>query len=143
MFAIIRRSLNSYKADCECCERPSEYIKIVKAVLERDQLWMKTLNKLRALSNAESDKSTKKRRNQTSLKWLQLGLAAGLQEGQSGIGCQWQNCSHHGRFDDDIEWMLRRCARCQAKRYCSKSCQIADWKAGHKLVCKQASVLTE
>jgi hypothetical protein len=29
------------------------------------------------------------------------------------------------------------CARCKAVQYCSKECQVADWKAGHKQVCKK------
>ena len=28
-----------------------------------------------------------------------------------------------------------KCGKCRIKRYCSKECQIADWKAGHKKEC--------
>lgn len=31
----------------------------------------------------------------------------------------------------------KRCASCLAVRYCSKACQLADWKAGHKAVCSE------
>ena len=30
---------------------------------------------------------------------------------------------------------LKSCGRCQLVSYCSKDCQLADWKAGHKGVC--------
>jgi hypothetical protein len=30
---------------------------------------------------------------------------------------------------------LMRCGRCQQRRFCSKECQVADWKEGHSLVC--------
>ncbi|KAJ1446026.1 hypothetical protein M885DRAFT_276431 [Pelagophyceae sp. CCMP2097] len=33
---------------------------------------------------------------------------------------------------------LLQCARCSFAYYCSKACQKADWKAGHKAVCKPA-----
>jgi hypothetical protein len=32
---------------------------------------------------------------------------------------------------------LQRCTRCRAVSYCSKQCQVAHWKAGHKQVCKE------
>ncbi|KAJ6924992.1 ubiquitin carboxyl-terminal hydrolase 18-like [Populus alba x Populus x berolinensis] len=30
----------------------------------------------------------------------------------------------------------KKCSRCKSVRYCSQRCQEADWKAGHKLKCK-------
>ncbi|KAG2496786.1 hypothetical protein HYH03_005194 [Edaphochlamys debaryana] len=30
-----------------------------------------------------------------------------------------------------------RCGGCRQRRYCGRSCQAADWKAGHKQQCKQ------
>ena len=30
---------------------------------------------------------------------------------------------------------LRSCGRCKTAKYCSRTCQKADWKAGHKQVC--------
>lgn len=38
-----------------------------------------------------------------------------------------QKVIEHGR--------LKRCSRCKAKLYCSKECQIAHWKSGHKFQC--------
>ena len=40
-----------------------------------------------------------------------------------------QNVSVHGR--------LKRCARCKAKLYCSKECQIEHWRETHKYFCKR------
>jgi hypothetical protein len=33
--------------------------------------------------------------------------------------------------------VLSVCAKCKAVQYCSRECQISDWKAGHKQACKQ------
>jgi hypothetical protein len=30
---------------------------------------------------------------------------------------------------------LMRCSRCQQRRFCSKECQVADWKEGHSRTC--------
>jgi hypothetical protein len=35
---------------------------------------------------------------------------------------------------------FKLCAECQAVRYCSKACQVADWKE-HKTVCKRLKLL--
>jgi hypothetical protein len=34
---------------------------------------------------------------------------------------------------------LLRCTRCKAVSYCTKECQVAHWKAGHKKECKELS----
>jgi len=31
---------------------------------------------------------------------------------------------------------LKTCSSCGKVRYCSRECQVSDWKAGHKQVCK-------
>ena len=33
------------------------------------------------------------------------------------------------------ECVLKQCGRCKLVSYCSKDCQVTDWKAGHKHVC--------
>ena len=33
---------------------------------------------------------------------------------------------------------LQKCSQCKELSYCSKTCQKADWKAGHKENCKKA-----
>jgi hypothetical protein len=33
--------------------------------------------------------------------------------------------------------VLSKCAKCKTVQYCSKECQVSDWKAGHKKACKQ------
>jgi len=40
-------------------------------------------------------------------------------------------CNHCGKGFDE----LRKCAQCKAVWYCSKACQTAAWKAGHKHAC--------
>ncbi|KNC80589.1 hypothetical protein SARC_07043 [Sphaeroforma arctica JP610] len=33
------------------------------------------------------------------------------------------------------ESMLKLCSKCRVAKYCSKTCQVQSWKAGHKLEC--------
>jgi hypothetical protein len=42
-----------------------------------------------------------------------------------------------GRLCDHCEKMveLRKCSRCHAVSFCSRECQLASWKVGHKLTC--------
>ncbi|BDA50001.1 hypothetical protein COCOBI_15-1290 [Coccomyxa sp. Obi] len=42
-------------------------------------------------------------------------------------------------FCDEMCYSLKRCAGCKSVGYCSKKCQVKDWKAGHKHECKQHS----
>ncbi|CAK0742759.1 hypothetical protein CVIRNUC_001419 [Coccomyxa viridis] len=39
--------------------------------------------------------------------------------------------------ESELHRKLMKCASCQMKWYCSKACQVAHWKQGHKLYCKQ------
>lgn len=36
------------------------------------------------------------------------------------------------------ESSLKRCSQCKKVSYCSKNCQIAAWKGGHKATCRKA-----
>lgn len=36
---------------------------------------------------------------------------------------------------------LNRCVQCKQVWYCSKGCQVADWKAGHKAECRHMASL--
>jgi TPR repeat protein len=36
---------------------------------------------------------------------------------------------------EDLEHKLQACSRCRLVSYCSKSCQLAHWKNGHKQAC--------
>ena len=47
-------------------------------------------------------------------------------------------CSKCGKEDEE---KLSRCGRCQAVRYCSRECQLADW-AKHKKACTLAQTFT-
>ena len=48
-------------------------------------------------------------------------------EEQGAPRCCWTpGCSRPG---------LKRCSRCKAARYCSAECQLAHWRAGHRLEC--------
>ena len=78
-----------------------------------------------SLCNAESTRRAHEdRRELSSLAPDQLGVA----ESEMCDYCKKvQNVNESGR--------LQRCSRCKAKLYCSKDCQTADWRAGHKLLC--------
>jgi len=43
-----------------------------------------------------------------------------------------KQCSHCGKSNVG----LQVCARCKMVQYCSKDCQVKDWKDGHKTMCK-------
>jgi MYND finger len=51
---------------------------------------------------------------------------AKLQESLDQLG----RCAYCGQVG-----VCRSCARCQTEQYCSKSCQVSDWKRGHRTVC--------
>ncbi|KAG0016792.1 hypothetical protein BGZ81_011032, partial [Podila clonocystis] len=50
-----------------------------------------------------------------------------------------KECAYHGCRLPETEGltMHKRCARCKNARYCSRACQVADWKS-HKIDCKEA-----
>lgn len=49
-------------------------------------------------------------------------------------------CENRSCFNTDtVEKQLDRCAKCKLAYYCSRDCQVADWKARHKQVCKKGS----
>ncbi len=56
-----------------------------------------------------------------------------------GMVVQWtgmpttEGCAHC----DCESRALLRCSRCMVARYCSKPCQAAHWKAGHKTMCAE------
>ena len=45
-------------------------------------------------------------------------------------------CSKCGAVESST-LVLSVCAKCMVVQYCSRECQISDWKAGHKQICSQ------
>lgn len=45
-----------------------------------------------------------------------------------------QRCAACGAAEAETV-KLKKCSQCQRVAYCSKECQVQDWKAGHKTVC--------
>jgi hypothetical protein len=43
-------------------------------------------------------------------------------------------CTYCGKASEN----LKECAVCHRAHYCNRECQVADWKAGHKNICKKA-----
>lgn len=54
---------------------------------------------------------------------------------ESATGVLVRHCAMCGINEEQKR--LMRCARCQMKWYCSKTCQREHWKLGHKLYCVQ------
>lgn len=48
----------------------------------------------------------------------------------SGVRCRCAQC-------EKLCDKLQRCSACQLVGYCSRSCQVKHWKAGHKQACKE------
>ena len=45
--------------------------------------------------------------------------------------CVQKRCAGCGKEGE----MTKECSACKGPRYCSKECQLVDWKAGHKSAC--------
>ena len=50
--------------------------------------------------------------------------------------CLVPGCGRATRVSDAPEAGLKKCKRCLLVMYCSKACQVAAWKSGHKHECK-------
>jgi hypothetical protein len=50
-----------------------------------------------------------------------------------GLTCSSKACSHGTGAPGGTE--LKKCSRCGGAWYCSRECQVADWKQGHKHAC--------
>ena len=137
VFRWISHSAVCLKSDCPCWGRSAPFVQVIKVALEQDQLWSRTVVKLRALSNRGDVVLPRKTRRDRMMQWLAMGLAVGLTEDRELGGCHWQKCESHGRTDEGNELHLFKCSRCQVARYCSKECQTKDWKDGHKVACNQ------
>lgn len=50
-----------------------------------------------------------------------------------------RTCAACGQLPATGGQRLKRCDRCLSRWYCSAACQRADWRAGHKAVCRPSS----
>jgi hypothetical protein len=46
-------------------------------------------------------------------------------------------CSRCQIYEKVDKARFAKCGKCKAKFYCSRECQAADWKAGHKKYCRE------
>ncbi|KAJ7120751.1 hypothetical protein C8R43DRAFT_1136692 [Mycena crocata] len=51
-------------------------------------------------------------------------------------GCNNMQCGKIG-----LQAEFRCCGRCRSAVYCSKPCQVTDWKAGHKTACRKLQLV--
>ena len=48
-----------------------------------------------------------------------------------------KHCEHCCKMWTNPDKNMPYCAKCKKVYYCSKECQVADWKNGHKVLCKR------
>jgi hypothetical protein len=52
--------------------------------------------------------------------------------------CSYKSCEQRTSSSDSDK--LSVCGGCRAVRYCSRACQAADWRAGHRALCRPLKV---
>ena len=50
-------------------------------------------------------------------------------------GCNKKDCHFFNNYIDPDCVELKRCSKCHQVHYCSVKCQLADWRARHKVEC--------
>ncbi|KAJ7149273.1 hypothetical protein C8R43DRAFT_1236591 [Mycena crocata] len=70
-----------------------------------------------------------------------LAVNAAL-EYETPVDCT-PSCRVCGKEENPVKSRLLRCSRCLAVSYCSKECQVADWKSAHKRQCPLFKPLLE
>ncbi|VDB94875.1 unnamed protein product [Peniophora sp. CBMAI 1063] len=115
-----------------------DYYRIAKIAGARTH-WWPTLSKLRKAKRIEP--------NHQSLfdLWVGFGAVLGLDanrerqrhEEEERTRCSWRECPHRGNAVQDKP-TTKKCTGCAETRYCSRECQLRDWKeGGHKARCKR------
>ena len=56
---------------------------------------------------------------------------------RGGGGCSHPGCGQQIGVSEAAGAGLMRCTKCRQKVYCSKACQVAGWKGGHKQECER------
>ena len=56
---------------------------------------------------------------------------------RGGSGCSHPGCGQQIGVSEAAGAGLMRCTKCRQKVYCSKACQVAGWKGGHKQECER------
>jgi hypothetical protein len=101
--------------------------KLAALKLTRDQAFKGQLNpdKLRTINVGETSSESKRKRPNAT--WQSLGVsdAAVL-----------KLCGQCGVRETEIK-QFQRCDACKSVSYCTRECQISDWKAKHKHECKE------
>ena len=69
-----------------------------------------------------------------ALFWLKRAAEQGVEQATKAIDvskniCCFFNCGKMGA--------MKCCSQCKCAYYCSRKCQAAAWKSGHKATCKQ------
>lgn len=73
---------------------------------------------------------------------LMRGVNTAMEEESPGFNLragQAYECAHCKKVQSRDAGKMEYCSKCKAVRYCSRACQAADWKVGHKRVCVAAT----
>ncbi|KZV69181.1 hypothetical protein PENSPDRAFT_686663 [Peniophora sp. CONT] len=96
--------------------------------------WHSILTQLRDASKGPEKTVINFMRSMSSV-WAELGVELGLEEESTEQFCSWTQCQWHNNPSAEP---LRNCSGCSVTRYCSRECQISDWKqGGHKAECRR------
>ncbi|KAI0308606.1 hypothetical protein OF83DRAFT_1180603 [Amylostereum chailletii] len=134
------RVLKLMVADEACCA-PA-------LTLARESARKRWYHTMRSLRGTDSDMRSPIQKSQTKklvFSWRHLGETMGLREKDerervaelkksAQTFCAWSECVYHTLKPDGA---LRTCTGCDEARYCRRSCQTKDWKAGHKKKCRR------
>ncbi|MGB1592231.1 MAG: tetratricopeptide repeat protein, partial [Promethearchaeia archaeon] len=83
--------------------------------------------------------------NATTGRWgIKLSTGQELSVHPSNVmpTCSHAGCGQRVGATEAVEAGLQRCAKCRKVVYCSKKCQKAAWKGGHKQECKEGGTVT-
>ncbi|KZV66327.1 hypothetical protein PENSPDRAFT_689115 [Peniophora sp. CONT] len=126
------------------CERHSKNNALRQALTQSLRCyWYDKLEELR--TTKPLDHAVLRRYLSVEFSWLEFGKALGLSEEvenaererekkEAARLCAWRECQYHKVKPPSPPNV---CKGCGEARYCGRECQIKDWKAGHKRVCKR------
>ena len=69
--------------------------------------------------------------------WKTAGGDSAGMAARGGGGCSHPGCGQQIGVSEAAGAGLMRCTKCRQKLYCSKACQVAGWKGGHKQECER------
>ncbi|KZV72093.1 hypothetical protein PENSPDRAFT_370648 [Peniophora sp. CONT] len=127
----------------ESCQRKRWWAGAKRAGARRSAWLRPSVARARPWTVDASSIRSPSRRDGLIAAWRQFGTAAGLKEEAEKKNfvkhadkiCSWKSCLNHVAFSETPN---RTCKGCGKARYCSRVCQVRDWKVGkHKQACQR------